>query len=139
MHVCPFGSAAAELRELNRYHDGGHRNLDGMPSDGEAFVLDPGDGVYVPSFMPHWVQNGPAASISLSITFRTRASRRAERIHWTNARMRKLGLSPNPPGRSAAGDRAKESAWIAAHGLRSRLASVRRSFGRARNARSQAS
>ncbi len=118
MNVCPFDSEEAKQRELNRYHDGGHRNLDALPSEGQAFVLDPGHGVYVPSFMPHWVQNGPAASISLSITFRTRESRRAERIHWMNSRLRKVGLTPEPPGKSDARDRVKETMWIAAHGLR---------------------
>jgi hypothetical protein len=134
MHVCPFPSPEAVPRDPARYHDGGHRNLDAMPSDGEAFVLDPGKGVYVPSFMPHWVQNGPAASISLSITFRTPASLRAERIHWTNARLRKLGLSQKPPGASAAADSAKESAWVAAHWLRTRAGRVRSALAGARDA-----
>jgi hypothetical protein len=134
MNVCPFASSEDERRELDRYHDGGHRNLDAMPSDGEAFVLDPGHGVYVPSFMPHWVQNGPAASISLSITFRTPASLRAERIHWTNARLRRLGLPQKPPGTSAAADSAKESAWLAAHWLSSRAGRVRRGLVGARDA-----
>lgn len=139
MHVCPFESVAAEQRELDRYHGGGHRNLERIPSEGEAFVLDPGDGVYVPSFMPHWVQNGPAASISLSITFRTRSSRRAERIHWMNARMRDFGLTPTPPGRSATRDLAKESVWVAAHSLECRLDSVGRALARVRHARPQPS
>ncbi len=138
MHVCPFESAEAERRELDRYHAGGHRNLDVLPSADEPFVLDPGLGVYVPSFMPHWVQNGPAASISLSITFRTCASRRAERVHWTNARLRRVGLSPKSQGASPAGDRLKETAWIAVHFLKSRVGPLGRSLARARHARSPA-
>jgi hypothetical protein len=137
MHVCPFESAEAELRELDRYHDGGHRNLEALPSDGELFVLDPSDGVYVPSFMPHWVQNGAAASISLSITFRTQASRQAERVHRMNAGLRKLGLSPAPPGVSARRDQAKESVWIATHWLKGHLRPAKRALSRAKRARSQ--
>ena len=102
-----------ERRELDRYHDGDHRNLTSMPSDGEVFGLDPGRGVYVPSWMPHWVQNGPRASVSLSITFRSRESLRAEYVHWMNARMRRLHLHPTPAGVSPARDRAKEAVWLA--------------------------
>jgi hypothetical protein len=112
MNVCAFPSLAAEQRELERYYSGGHRNLDEMPSEGETFRLEPGTGVYVPSFMPHWVQNGPEASISLSITFRTPASIRAERVQTVNARLRRLRLSPRPPGVSPLTDRAKEVAWL---------------------------
>src|ERR1022692_4192447 len=55
MNVCEFPSREHELRELERYYDGGHRNLEALPSEGETFGLDPGKGVYVPPFMPHWV------------------------------------------------------------------------------------
>lgn len=138
MHVCPFESAEAERRELDRYHDGGHRNLSALPSVGEPFVLDPGDGVYVPSFMPHWVQNGPAASVSLSITFRTPQSRRAERIHRVNAHLRRLGLTPVPPGASAIRDHAKESVWLAVHRLKRPLVPTGRAVAGARNGRQPA-
>ena len=77
--------------------------------------------MYVPSWMPHWVRNGPEASVSLSITFRTQASRRAERVHRINSRLRQLRLSPRPPGGSAIRDRAKESAWVALTGTRRRI------------------
>jgi Cupin superfamily protein len=133
MNVCPFPSRELELAELDRYHDGGHRNLESLPSEGEPFVLDPGQGVYVPTFMPHWVQNGPAASISLSVTFRTRASRRAERIYWTNARLRRLGLRPLPPAQSEARDRAKEALWLTGHGLQQGAGAIRRARAGARN------
>jgi hypothetical protein len=136
MNVCPFPSLESERRELERYYDGGHRNLEAMPSEGEAFVLDPGQGVYVPPFMPHWVQNGPQASISLSITFRTRASLRAERVHGVNASLRRLGWSPPPPGASNARDITKESMWLALTGPKRRLSGLKRALGVARNAAS---
>jgi cupin superfamily protein len=132
MHVMAFASAADEQRELDRYFDGGHRNLEAMPRDERTFVLDPGDGVYVPSFRPHWVRNGPRASVSLSITFRTPESRRAERVHQVNGRLRRLRLSPRPPGVSPALDRAKESAWLALRAPREPLRGVRRALGGAR-------
>jgi hypothetical protein len=125
MNVCQFPTRQAELRELDRYHDGGDRNLPDIPSQGEVFGLDPGLGVYVPSFMPHWVQNGPRASISLSITFRSRDSLRAERVHRINSRLRRLRLSPLPAGQSAARDRAKESLWLTVRGSQRRVAALR--------------
>jgi cupin superfamily protein len=126
MHVCKFPDRESELRELDRYHDGGHRNLEAVPTEGELFSMDPGDGVYVPSFMPHWVQNGDEASISLSITFRTHTSRRHERVHRMNARMRRLKLSPKPAGASDTRDRIKEGLYVATRGWGSRLRSVKR-------------
>lgn len=114
MNVCPFDSPATKLRELERYYDGGHRNLEAVPTEGRCFGLDPDDGVYVPPFMPHWVQNGPEASTSLSITFRTEDSLRFERVHSVNAKLRRYGLSPAPPGESHVRDRAKETAWLTA-------------------------
>lgn len=116
MHVCPFPTAESKVQELERLYDGGEfldRNLATFPSEGETFRLEPGTGVYVPSFMPHWVQNGAEASVSLSITFQTRASLRLERIHLLNARLRRAGLSPKPPGGSIVPDRVKESIWRA--------------------------
>jgi hypothetical protein len=130
MNVCPFESPEGELRELERYFDGGHRNLEAMPSDGECFGLDPGDGVYVPPFMPHWVQNGPEASVSLSITFRTQASLRSERVHRVNARLRRFGLSPAAPGGSPVRDRAKESAWLAVKAPGRRVSGLKRRLAR---------
>ncbi|MGG7380835.1 hypothetical protein ACQ7B2_19545, partial [Escherichia coli] len=88
-------------------HDGGHRNLDSPPEEFTTFDLQPGTGVYVYPWAPHWVQNGPTASISLSITFRTRESEMAERVHRMNARLRRRGISPSPPGRRRGADRAK--------------------------------
>lgn len=105
-----FPDRAWELRELDRYHDGGHRNLEEVPPRSSTFVMEPGDGVYMYPWVPHWVENGPAASISLSITFRTRRSERHERVHLLNRRLRRLGLSPRPPGESAPLDHTKAAA-----------------------------
>jgi hypothetical protein len=116
MHVCPFPDSDSECRELERLYDGGpflDRNLGAVPSGGQPFELEPGSGVYVPSFMPHWVQNGGRASISLSITFRSPESLRLERVHLINARLRKAGLRPRRPGSSIVRDRLKESLWLA--------------------------
>ena len=107
MNVGRFPDPADQQRELDRYHDGGHRNLSAVPVDARTFVLSPGRGVYVPPFAPHWVRNGDEVSISLSITFRTRRSEAAERAHALNARLRRLGLHPSPAGHDERRDRAK--------------------------------
>lgn len=113
-----FADPASELAGLNRYFDGSHRNLTAMPTgEAETFRIGPGEGVYNPPFLPHWVQNGNNVSVSLSITFRTRLSQRAEMVHTFNARFRRLSLPVRPPGRSEGIDRAKETAIRAWFGL----------------------
>lgn len=126
MNVGRFADPADQQRELDRYHSGGHRNLDKMPEESTLFRLHPGEGVYVWPFAPHWVKNGGEASISLSITFRTRASWRTERVHRFNARLRRLHLSPRPAGESRARDEAKATVMEMA----ARLRPNRRTTGR---------
>jgi hypothetical protein len=130
MNVGRFPDPADQQRELDRYHDGGHRNLSAVPVDAETFVLEPGRGVYVHPFAPHWVRNSNAVSISLSITFRTRRSEAAERAHWLNARLRRLGLHARPAGQDERVDRAKAAIMHAAD--RARATARRWRAGRAR-------
>jgi hypothetical protein len=121
MNVGRFADPADQQAELDRYFDGGHRNLDRMPDLEQTFRMAPGDGVYVYPFAPHWVRNGPTASVSLSITFRTGVSQRAERVQHVNAKLRRLHLSPQPPGRSPLRDAFKAGAFAAAgHLVRNR-------------------
>jgi hypothetical protein len=98
MNVGRFVDPSIQQLELDRYHDGGHRNLENVPTEMTAFDMSPGEGVYVYPFAPHWVKNGPTASISLSVTFRTQDSRRTELIHRFNARLRRLHMSPRSAG-----------------------------------------
>jgi hypothetical protein len=117
MNVGRFPDLAWERRELDRYHDGGHRNLVEIPPRSSKFLMQPGDGVYLYPWAPHWVFNGPAVSISLSITFRTRRSQRSEWVHLVNGRLRRHGISPLPAGESEFVDRVKAvlasfAAWL---------------------------
>jgi hypothetical protein len=107
MHLGRFADARAEQLELERHYGGGHRNMPAMFDDPVAFDLAPGDGLYVPVNAPHWVQNGAEVSVSLSITWRTRATDRLQRLHAFNARARRAGLSPRRPGERPGADRAK--------------------------------
>lgn len=113
-----FKDRAAELRELDRYHDGGHRNLVVIPPCSGTFDMDPGMGIYLYPWAPHWVYNGPAVSVSLSITFRTRRSQRAERVHTFNARLRRRGYAPLPAGESERTDWMKAAILATAAWLR---------------------
>jgi len=120
-----FPDRAWELRELNRYYDGGHRNLVEIPPRSGVFYMKPGDGIYLYPWAPHWVHNGPEVSISLSITFRTGRSQREEYASLFNRRLRRRGWSPLPAGESASVDRAKAAAvalsgWVRRGGRRQR-------------------
>src|SRR5205823_5790772 len=120
MNVGRFTDPAALPRELHRYYRGGHRNLEELPTDVRTFRMEPGDGAYVYPFAPHFVRNGPAVSISLSITFRTVASERFEKAHRFNAKVAKrLGVSLGEPGRWTSLDRVK-SAVVSASDRRSK-------------------
>lgn len=82
-------------RKSEEFHGGGHRNLvwqDGFKAHGTPFPLAPGDAVHVPVKAPHFVENGPAVSISLSVTWRSERSVAEGELHSFNALLRKRGL-----------------------------------------------
>ena len=92
MNVGRFADPAVEQRELERIYLGGHRNIEQEPDDYETFTLEPGDGVYVRPDAPHFVLNGPAPSVSLSITWRTPVTRRTARVHQVIERSPQEGV-----------------------------------------------
>jgi hypothetical protein len=69
------------------------------------------------------VQNGPEVSVSFSITFRSDGSERRALVYRANAKLRKLGISPRPPGRSILLDSTKRAAFGA-------LAELKRTLSR---------
>jgi hypothetical protein len=107
MKVGRFPDARSAQLEVERFHAVAERNLSWRPQALLTFPLFPGDGVYIPVFAPHLVRNGPVVSVSLSITFFTPQVLDANRLHAVNARIRRLGLSPPPPGARPRSDRAK--------------------------------
>jgi hypothetical protein len=99
------------------FHMGAHRNLawrEEFAGAGQAFPLAPGDAVYVPVKAPHWVRNGDAPSISLSITWRSEWSFHEEYAHGFNRLVRKAGLTPSAPRRFPHTNAAKSLAYRAA-------------------------
>lgn len=95
---------------IERFYRGEHRNLvfDQSHADkSKTFHLTPGDGVHVPVIAPHYVLNGPEASVSFSITFRTPTGDRKSAVYQVNDRLRRFGLRPRPVGQTPLVDRAK--------------------------------
>lgn len=77
------------------FHAGGHRNLvwrDAYRPRGLAVTLEPGDAILVPVKAPHFVENGPAVSVSLSVTWRSERSVAEGELHGLNAALRRRGL-----------------------------------------------
>lgn len=96
------------------FHLGGHRNLpfhDSFAAKGTPLRLTPGDALYVPVKAPHWVQNGDAMSISLSVTWRSEWSYREADAHALNRLLRKAGLRPAMPARFPQQNHLKSIAW----------------------------
>lgn len=84
------------------YHSGGPRELrwnDAMLEHGTEFPLAPGEALFVPVMAPHFVRNGSAPSVSLSITWRSEWSYRESDARIMNAILREKGFRPAAPGR----------------------------------------
>jgi hypothetical protein len=126
-----YPDEAARQRTAERYYGGdAHRNLDWLPPKALEVHLEPGTGVYSPYLCPHWVNTGDDLSISFSATFQTARRQQWGAVHRFNSRLRRLGLSPQPPGSNSALDAGKRVAG----GLLNRAASI---AGHRRTARHQ--
>jgi ribosomal protein L16 Arg81 hydroxylase len=105
-----FDRSVLAEETLERFYRGEHRNLvfdENRAGEGRTFELAPGEGVHVPVNAPHYVKNGPEASVSFSITFRTPQGDRRSSVYRVNERMRSVGITPRPVGHSPLVDRAK--------------------------------
>jgi hypothetical protein len=122
MNVWPSGDERfAHRREHERYHTGGHRNLpwqDEFREGAQQVPLGPGDAVLMPVMAPHFVTNGDAPSISLSITWRSEWSYRESEAHAANAALRRVGLDPQMPPRWPSYAWAKTVCWRVARRFR---------------------
>jgi hypothetical protein len=104
--------AVLSEQQLEEYFSGPaiHRNMpfpESYQRRATVFELKPGYGIHIPTTDAHWVKNGDRVSISMSAGFKTRASVRRGRVYKLNGRLRKLGLSPLPYGKSALRDAIK--------------------------------
>jgi hypothetical protein len=79
-----------------------HRNLkfdERFAPLATEFHLFGGDGCYVPYQWPHWVRTADSHSISMAITWKTRAVRRNNDLHFFNSWLRGAGLPQQAPGK----------------------------------------
>lgn len=125
MTMFPAGDARFAPDETHEgYHTGGGRELfwrDELLPAGKQWSLSPGEALYVPVMSPHFVNNGPAPSVSLSITWRSEWSFAEADARAFNGLLRRIGITPRAPGRWPASNRAKALAWrvyAKARGLR---------------------
>ena len=75
---------AALRREFDRYVDGRECDFGAMQAVAETFTLEPSVGVYLPSYVPHWVETEAGISISFSIPFDTKYVERAVAVIGVN-------------------------------------------------------
>jgi hypothetical protein len=97
----------ARHRELDRYIDGEDCDFETMTNEAVTTRMGPGVGVYLPSYVPHWVETEAGASISFSIPFFTSYTEKAEGVSRINRRLRQLHMSPRPLGTSDRVDNTK--------------------------------
>lgn len=114
MVIGSWPTPEARAVEAERLLAGGHRNLKENVQEPVDHVLEPGDGIYVPPYAQHKVVNGPALSISLSVTWRSPALADEAKVLRANSMLRKVGIDPTAPGAKAGVDRAKASAMTVA-------------------------
>lgn len=108
----------ARHRELDRYIDGEECDFDAMQETAITTRLEPGVGVYLPSYVPHWVETEAGVSVSFSIPFFTAYTERAEGVSRINRRLRQLHLSPQPLGTSESVDKTKAAVFRSLQKLR---------------------
>jgi hypothetical protein len=116
--VGTFADPRAQQRAIEMKFEGSGRNPAELPTLTRTFRLRPGDGVYIPPYTLHWAQAGDDVSVAVSCAFSTTSTVRAELVHACNAKLRRLGLRPRPPGRSVGRDRAKAAFIVKARRLR---------------------
>ena len=105
--VGSFSDSKVEVREVDRFFDGGTNNVRALPDVVTSFQLGPGDGVYIPPYAMHWIRVGAHSSVGVSLGIQTARSTRTRLAHVCNAKLRRRGLRPAPAGRSVNRDIAK--------------------------------
>ena len=90
--------------------------------DAVAYDLRAGYGIHVPTGAPHWVQNKNNVSVAISVNYELSSVYRLTRIYKLNQQLRRLGITPRPPGVSALSDNVKLAAARTLAGIRSVVA-----------------
>lgn len=93
-----------------------HRNVSYSPDfekKSVCYSLKDGDGVFVPYLWPHWVRTGSQYSISMAVTWKTKAVMRKNDVFVVNSLLRRFGMPQAAPERNPALDTAKLVAFRA--------------------------
>ena len=104
-----WASRDQRTSEVDRYwSQGSFGRLAQMPRERARHALEPGVGCYIPPYVPHWLTNENAPSLSLTLTFYEPSNEREALVGAFNARARRLGLSRTRPyGEAPLRDRGK--------------------------------
>jgi hypothetical protein len=93
-----------------------------------VYRMAPGKAIHVPVNAPHWVKNGNNISVTLSVNFQFRENFPAH-VYRANYLLRKVGISPTPPGKSSSRDALKclamNTTYVPARNLRRFLSKVK--------------
>jgi hypothetical protein len=99
-----FSPSVLTESELERFYVRGVVNIGQVELKGRdcarehVFPLGPGRGLHQPQNAPHWVETCQTRSVSYVLVFETNASRAQGRVRAGNYYLRKLRLTPTPPG-----------------------------------------
>ena len=111
--ICdPNDRSATTHQEIENYYSVSHNAgtfKPGLEKRAGHFHLKPGEGVHIPTHAGHWVNNGNAISVSLSLNFELPPGMYRD-IYRLNHRLRRLGLAPRPPGEAPLTDKLKAGA-----------------------------
>ena len=90
--------------------------------DATAYDLRAGYGIHVPTGAPHWVQNKNNVSVAISVNYELESVYRLSKIYKLNQQLRRLGITPTPPGTSQWRDGLKYAAARTLASMRSVVA-----------------
>ncbi|MCB9788986.1 MAG: cupin-like domain-containing protein [Deltaproteobacteria bacterium] len=125
----PLDRSIVSEEALEAFHHWGSRERMGwteaIQAKAHIFDAEPGMGAYMPVTSPHWVENGPEVSITISCTYYSPETRRRKRLHQANAALRARGITPSPVGAHPTRDRLKDAAYHAFQEARARLKQAR--------------
>jgi hypothetical protein len=80
----------------------------------QTYDLHPGDGFAAPPRWPHWIEHpGPDPAVSFEVGYWTAEDVRERKVWDVNWLLRKLRLSPRPPGEVESTDRRKQKLFDA--------------------------
>jgi len=107
--------------EVHRYWAGSFGRMETMPKMVSEVALAPGKAAYIPPYTPHWLNNGDAASLSLTITFFNRDNANESMVQALNEKLARLHLHPARYGEHPRADLVKAAIMRANSAVKNRL------------------